>query len=72
MNFERITSLAIIASAALIWQKELMELWQWVSQPIVKGFKPVAKVPSFKTLSSVNTQGIPTDSQFADSPVANA
>ena len=72
MNVERITALITLASAAFVWQKELNDLWQWISQPIVTGFKPVAKTPSFKPLSSVNTQGIPTDSQFADSPVANA
>ena len=68
----RFAALITLAATAFVWQEELMELWQWASQPIVKGFKPVAKVPSFKPLSSVNTQGIPTDSQFADSPVANA
>ena len=68
----RIAALITLAATAFVWQEELMELWQWVSQPIVKGFKPIAKVPSFKSLSPVNTQGIPTDSQFADSPVPNA
>ena len=68
----RIAALITLAAAAFVWQEELMDLWQCITQPIVTGYKPVAKTPKFKPLSPVNTQGIPTDSQFADSPVANA